>query len=255
MQIALLGSAVEHSLSPKLFRLAAGFSAVKGEYHLYPAAGPVADAITDLRLQGYNGLQVTAPFKTDIPRLLTDADDSVHSTGACNTMLFKDSGWQGTNTDIAGIRFVLERYWQQPAPRLLMIGAGGAARAALLVLSEMFPQQQLYHCNRSQERLAEFKDWCDNRLKLMTPEAGHAYDLIVNATPIPRSTFGEKFHLAANGLWFDMSYRRQDPLPGDNYCNGLPMLVGQAVAAYHFLMGETVDPERLLSELLSWLRQ
>jgi shikimate dehydrogenase len=250
----LLGSAVEHSLSPELFRLATGISAVTGEYNLFSTTGPALTAITDLRIQGYTGLQVTAPFKTDIPEMLIEADDSVRSMDACNTMRLTDAGWQGTNTDIAGIRFTLEQYWQKHSnPDILLIGAGGAARAALLVLSDLYPQQSLYQYNRSQERLTTFSGWCGNRVKLLTPETGQLFDLVVNATPLARSVWGETYRLASDGLWFDMSYRRQDPLPGDNYCNGLPMLVGQAVAAYQFLLGETVDPERLWGELSGWL--
>jgi shikimate 5-dehydrogenase len=89
----------------------------------------------------------------------------------------------------------------------------------------------------------------------LTPEPGQTFDLIVNATPVARSDWGVNFSLSSAGLWYDMSYRRQDPLPGGGYCNGLPMLVGQAAAAYRFLMGETVDPERLLSDLFDWFRK
>lgn len=256
LRIALLGADISHSLSPTLFKLAARQSGLSGEYQLYPTPGPLLPVIQQLVQQGYQGLQFTAPFKTVVPPLLSLEDVTVRDTGACNTLRITAAGLQGTNTDIAGIRFQLEEFWElPPLERILLLGAGGAARAAAVALEQLYPAIDLCQYNRSKPRLLNFDAWSGNRFTPCRPGKERPFELIINATPLPQSGWPDQFHLTPGGRWFDLSYRRDDPPPTDSYCNGLPMLAGQATAAYRFLFNQRIDTGQLLAALLIHLHQ
>jgi 3-dehydroquinate dehydratase / shikimate dehydrogenase len=135
----VIGNPVMHSRSPRIHNC--GFGALGRDAVYIPflvddvdAFWEVADALE------VRGLSVTAPHKQAVIRHLSDQDDVVRATGACNTALRERVGapWTGTNTDVAGFLAPLRELFGGTLPRGLgatVIGAGGAARAVVHALA------------------------------------------------------------------------------------------------------------------------
>jgi 3-phosphoshikimate 1-carboxyvinyltransferase len=101
---------------------------------------------------GLAGVNVTSPHKQDLVPWLTGRSGEAHAVGAVNIALHRGNGWRGDNTDIDGVRDTLIQHGVSPeGVRVLVLGAGGAARAVLRAVDEMgFASTRL--CNRSLER-------------------------------------------------------------------------------------------------------
>lgn len=186
---ALLGNPVAHSLSPEIQN--AAFRAV-GDDAVYVAlrcdAEEVPGLIRGLARAGGGG-NVTVPHKAVAAASVDVATDAVRHTQACNTFWLEDGRVHGDNTDVAGFREALRALIGDPAgARVLLLGAGGAARAAAYaLLGENVDAVDI--ANRTPERarrlIAALED--DPRLRALPsgePEGDARYDVIVNATSL-----------------------------------------------------------------------
>lgn len=189
--VALLGDPVAHSLSPR-FQNAA-----------FRAAG--VDAVyLPLRCdtEGFEGLlrgiagaggagNITLPHKTRAAALLDAPTEAVTRTGACNTFWSVDGRIHGDNTDVEGFARAARRLIGSPAgARVLVLGAGGAARAVVLgLINER--ADAIHLLNRTPGRARAVAETLDPRgRKVLVVEGGargverEGYDLVVNATSL-----------------------------------------------------------------------
>lgn len=130
MQLGILGYPLSHSLSPVIHRAFLSASGIDGDYiklECREASEGLQKALA-LSLRGFN---VTIPHKVAMLNLV-DVDESARLVGAVNTVLVEDGLCTGYNTDLSGLEKVLAAY--VTAGGALVIGAGGAARAALVAL-------------------------------------------------------------------------------------------------------------------------
>lgn len=271
-QLGLIGYPVGHSLSPRLHRAALSAAGLQGDYHLL-AVAPEAldDFLSSLRpgVASYQGLNVTIPHKQAVIAHMDELSPSARRAGAVNTIMIRDGGLVGYNTDIQGFKAGLDRFEREPGkPRIgVVIGAGGAARAAILGLAELaFDEIVVAARDRSKTRvLVEAFDELDfpALVRAGDPEslAGIAASVMVNATPLGQSaepTFSVPgwFEraldcLGADGLFYDLVYAREasglTPLVEAARKRGLPsidgtvMLVHQAAAAFEIWTGHKPD--------------
>lgn len=135
--LGVLGRPVGHSLSPVMF--AAGFRhlAMDGRYLRIqaPDAGAALALARDLGLTGFN---VTAPFKQDLAKLVDRLDPTARRLAAVNTVVASPDGWTGFNTDPEGVKGALRAVGLgRDLGPALVLGTGGAARAAGLALAEL----------------------------------------------------------------------------------------------------------------------
>src|SRR5690606_25709966 len=130
-----LGNPVAHSLSPRFQNAAFAAAGVDGVYiALRCEAEAVPGLMTGIARAGGAG-NVTVPHKALAARLVDRATDAVRRTSACNTFWLEDGRIHGDNTDVAGVRSAMERLTGSVAgARVLLLGAGGAARAAVCAL-------------------------------------------------------------------------------------------------------------------------
>lgn len=187
--LALLGDPVDHSRSPGLQNAAiraAGLDAV------YVALRCSPDRFEGL-LMGITGAggagNVTIPHKERAARVIEVPTRAVERTGACNTFWVDGGRIHGDNTDVSGFAAAARVLIGPPAgARVLVLGAGGAARAVVLALMDA-RADAIHVLNRSEERarvLAQDLDPGQRRVAVVDDPAAlrrEGYDLVVNATP------------------------------------------------------------------------
>ncbi|HSB75848.1 MAG TPA: shikimate dehydrogenase [Terriglobales bacterium] len=176
------GDPVAHSLSPVALNTAFRRENVNAVY-LALHAKTLDDLLACVRGIPLHGLSITMPYKESIVKHLDNCDAHTNRTGACNTVVRGPDGkLYGFNTDVAGVLRPLEQRFPLEGAKALVLGAGGAARAAVFGLKERgadvyilnrtpAPAQKLAH--QAHARLARRPD-----LKKMT------FDVIINATPL-----------------------------------------------------------------------
>jgi shikimate dehydrogenase len=256
---AVIGNPVAHSRSP---RIHAAFARATGQDLAYEAilAPPegFAAAVAAFRAAGGRGLNVTVPFKLEAYRLADRRTPRAEEAGAVNTLSFAGADALGDNTDGVGLVRDLEANLgvELAGRRVLLLGAGGAARGVLFPLLERRPAA-LTIANRTGSRAVELAALAAARRHACAgvgfPElAGQAFDIVVNSTSA--SLLGEAPELPAGvfapgSLAYDMVYG-QGVTPflaaaraggATRIADGLGMLVEQA--AESFLVWRGVRPE------------
>lgn len=255
---AVIGHPIAHSKSPLIHALFARqtaqdltYDAVEVEPEVLPAA------LKALHEQGYKGLNVTLPHKVAVAALCEDISERARIAGAVNTLIRTATGWRGDNTDGEGlIRDLLDTlHLTLTGKRILVLGAGGAARGILKPLLDQGPSE-LVVSNRNPwkpEELAEqFKAYGRIRPATHISLKGDQFDLIINATSAGHG--GNDLRLPAQlladgGACYDLSYGKAFAPFAAWACtqgaarvsDGLGMLAGQAAASFALWRG--VQPE------------
>ena len=244
----LLGDPVAHSLSPRLHNAANQAAGVDG---IYVALRCLQDDLPGFLRglsRGGGGGNVTLPHKEKAATVLDRPLEAVRRTGACNTFWLEDGRVVGDNTDVEGFRRALREFLGRPptGARVLLVGAGGAARAALVGLLDD-GVGEVSVTNRTMERARNMvRRIGGSRTRLLqtrTAWQGQHFDLVVNATsvglrpgdPPPLSLD----RLASVGGVVDMVYRSEPTAlveaaeaAGIRAMDGRPMLAHQAAAAF-----------------------
>jgi shikimate dehydrogenase len=159
IRAGIIGWPVSHSLSPALHGYWLKQYGIDGEYVRLPAEPLGKDAgflgvVSHARHEGFVGLNVTVPHKEAAFKLADRRDKAAQITGAVNLLVFDEDRIEGRNTDHVGLRKSLEESLGENAltgKTVILLGAGGAARGAILALGEM-GVAQIHILNRHQER-------------------------------------------------------------------------------------------------------
>jgi len=251
---AVIGNPIAHSKSPDIH---AAFARQTGQHIEYGRIlGHLDDFADDVRrfvAEGGRGLSVTVPFKEQAWRLLADRSPRAEAAGAVNTLVVLDGGMlHGDNTDGVGLvrDLAANHGFQFDDKRVLLLGAGGAARGVLRPLLECDPAELLI-ANRTASKAETLASIADDKRVAghgLDGLAGRRFDLIVNATsigiaggvpPLPDDC------LADGGWTYDMFYG-DEPTPFCRWASshgaaraldGLGMLVEQAAEAFTLWRG------------------
>ena len=254
-QIALFGYPLSHSISPAFQQAALDSLSIEASYTARPTRPEeLASEVDKLRADDHLGANVTIPHKELIRQYLDGLDPWAETVGAVNTIVKKDGRLVGHNTDGYGfLRSLEERGGFSPEGKsVLLLGAGGAARAAVFALAESGAGTVLI-ANRTAERgsaLAQdvrgHSPEVDSIPLAKAREAARRVDLIVNATsmgmePGPNAGLSplESRDINPQAVVYDMVYTPQrTPLmkaarqAGAKVLGGLWMLVYQGAAAF-----------------------
>ena len=176
------GDPVAHSLSPAMLNTAFRRENVNGVY-LALHAKSLDDLLSCVRDIPIAGLSVTMPYKEQILKHLGKTDPWTTKVGACNTLVRSQDGkLYGFNTDVNGVVRPLEIRIRLQGAKILVLGAGGAARAAVFGLKER--GAEVYILNRTpaaaQKLAKQARSKAINRTMLKKLE----FDVIINATPV-----------------------------------------------------------------------
>ncbi len=183
----IIGNPVHHSLSPVMHNGAFAALSINGVYVPMPVQN-VAEALTGLAALGFIGVSVTVPHKETVMEYLDEIDPVAKRIGAVNTLLFRshpDSGTvisRGFNTDWLGSNLALAEQIKLPGSRVLILGAGGAAKAVGFGLVEA--GAEVIVSNRSAGRGRDLADWLGCQFRPLDQLDGIQADGLVNTTSV-----------------------------------------------------------------------
>lgn len=252
----MIGNPIAHSKSPEIHARFAQQTAQHVVYErvLAPLDG-FAQTVRDLIDQGCKGANVTVPFKLEAYALATTLTERAKAAGAVNTLKFDGNTILGDNTDGVGLvtDIVRNAGIAVEGSKVLLLGAGGAARGVILPLLEQRPQQLLI-ANRTvakaEELAAQFA--AQGPITASTFDGvRERFDIVINATsaslssdlpPIAPDTIGPATFV------YDMMYGKEPTVfmhfaaeCGARVRDGLGMLIEQAAEAFYVWRG--VRPE------------
>jgi shikimate dehydrogenase len=266
----VLGNPVAHSRSPAIH---AQFAAQSGQDLVYEALlAPLdgfADTVRTFIAAGGKGANVTVPFKEEAFRLCTRRSPRAERAGAVNTLVFAADEISGDNTDGAGLVRDIEVNlgFSLAGKRILLLGAGGAARGVIAPLLACQPAS-LMIANRSADKAQalaqQFSDLAAVDAGNFAKTAGGSFDVVINATsaslagealPLPAGIF------APGSLAYDMMYGKgETPFlalaraqGAAHLADGLGMLVEQAAEAFLVWRGVRPDSRPVLAALRTQL--
>jgi shikimate dehydrogenase len=257
-RFCVIGDPIGHSLSPTMHR--AAFAAL-GAPHAYDALRVAAEqlprVLDRVRRGELHGLNVTLPHKVEAMRLCDVLTPEAQSVGACNTLFVDATGrLVGTNTDGDGLRADL--LGERVAPRrVLVLGTGGAARAAAVAMRTMGADLGVAGRDDAAARALAHAVGA-GRAVPWASLAGGPWDLVLNATSAgmeggPDGTAiadaWSRAPKADGAVAYDLIYRpRVTPFlaraaaDGARALGGLGMLVEQGARALSLFLGTPIDP-------------
>lgn len=241
MRFGIVGDPVMHSRSPAIH--SAGFVAngIDASFEFLPTPSDGFDLIERmLRSEELDGVSVTMPHKANAYQAVDLHTDLAQRTGAVNTITTRNGALVGTNTDVAGARFAVGVASAEVGP-VLVLGAGGAAAAAIVALEG----RRLFVSARSEDRAHAVLGRTGVQGTVVPWAEGVAGSVVVNATPLgmhgeslPDGVLG-----VASGI-IDMTYGDSETpacayaiANGLRHADGLDMVVGQALEAFTLFTG------------------
>jgi shikimate dehydrogenase len=264
---AVFGNPIAHSRSPRIHAM---FAEQTGERIDYQARLATRDgfaaALQDFIADGGRGANVTVPFKLEAHALATQLSPRAEAAGAVNTLSFDGGKILGDNTDGIGlVRDLMQNHHcKLKGRRVLLIGAGGAARGVLQPLLNENPALLLI-ANRTLETaqaLVEATKAYPAQLVAIALNAlsGQTFDVIINATSagledanispcdgVSPAPTGEFFYEMVYGR--ETAFMRQARASGARVADGLGMLVEQAAEAFYVWRGVRPDTLPVLATI------
>ena len=250
--VGVLGWPLDHTLSPTIHNAAFRRLGMDCVYYAWPVPpDALEDAIRGIRALGALGANVTMPHKQTVMEYLDEISGEAEEVGAINTIQRYGSKLIGHNTDVDGFREFLEgdAGVELGGRRVLVLGAGGAARAVVKALADAGAASVTVAARRREQgleaaKLAAAGEWID----LANSEAAVAQvDIVVNATPVG-SEGGNPLpgaHFRSDQVVVDLLYsppttplQRAARAAGAQAWGGLGMLVHQAAASFRIWTGQ-----------------
>ena len=276
----LIGNPVGHSFSPLIHNTIGEGLGQNLIYTTFPVAEKerIGDAVRGAYALGIQGLNVTVPYKGDVIPFVADVDPVAKAIGAVNTLVRVEGGFKGYNTDYMGLRRALEEMGiELSSMQVILIGAGGAARAAGFMCGDA-GVHRLCILNRTMEKAEALA--CD--LRKMFPDMVTDADMLTNAVNKTKELKAEDY---ASGILaiqctnvglapavenvpiedpefyqgidaaYDCIYNPEETkflqlvhAAGKPGRNGMDMLLWQGILAFHLWTGAAPDGE--LTELV-----
>jgi len=253
----VIGWPVGHSLSPHIHNPALRQLGLNARYLPFP--------IKDLKdfgphLRRFAGFSVTIPHKVQILDFVDVVDETVKQTGAANTLVHREGKLFAYNTDVYGTQQALKEAFEDGAHTATLLGTGGAARAAALVLKKM--NCKVTVLARDVQKAHRFAGEFGFASDALSNAGNYKGDLLINATSVGMSPGIDQSPLPAEVLdyrcVFDMVYnpletrllreaRRRSQVIG-----GVEMFVSQAARQFELWTGHKA-PAKLMHEIV--LRQ
>lgn len=284
LKAAVIGSPINHSLSPFIFSFIAWKENKSIDYNKFEVTEEHSqDFLLDKKAaKSYVGFNVTLPLKECFLNSIDEVSPEVKALGALNVLHFNSNKISGHNTDIIGItNTFLKKNFSIVGTTCFLLGAGGSARAVAYVLGKNQAKKVII-CNRSDRNIDLVK-----KFQKLFPQTSWSavsdvssdslLDLIVNTTPLGMTgkesgnTFFEQLKVLKfnqKALAFDLIYTpvhtpfmKVMESNGLSSVCGLGMLIDQALATWKIWIGDLKDEEILHDELrdylngVLWLRQ
>ena len=267
---AVIGNPIEQSKSPLIHTAYAKVTGQDIDYtkRLAPLGG-FAASVDDFRAAGGRGMNVTAPFKLDAFAYATDLAPSAQMAGAVNAMKFEAGKVYAENFDGVGLVRDVVHNLARPLKglRVLVLGAGGATRGALLPILAQSPAQVVV-VNRTVSKALELADLADKYQTGAVPVRGlgyadlgaQAFDVVFNATSASLSAELPPLSVTAFApgcLAYELAYGKgltpflllAQQAGVQHLADGVGMLAEQAAEAFQWWRGVRPDTAEVIRTL------
>ena len=262
--VGIIGYPLGHSASPAFQQAAFDHLGIDARYLAWETPpNALAERMESLRDPGLLGANVTVPHKQAVVPFLDEVSQAAQDTGAVNTVVNQEGRLTGHNTDVTGFLRALQSDadFQVQGKRVLVLGAGGSARAVVYGLLKQgagrvtIANRTVERANRLIEALGSPEN--ADAILLEPAEMSSGWDLIVNCTTLGmRHAPGEKETplpsgaIPASSLVYDLVYNPEEtPLlqaaagAGARILGGLPMLIYQGAEAFRLWTGQEAPVE------------
>lgn len=271
----LIGNPVAHTMSPVIHNTLAELFSHNLVYVPFPVEKGVSLAVQGAYALNMLGLNVTVPYKSKVMEALSQVDPLAEKIGAVNTLVRTQGGYKGYNTDMPGLyRALLSQGIRLEGEKVILLGAGGAARAAAFMCAK-WGAEHVYLLNRSYEKaqaLAEEvkeKTGRDCIYPMALCDHGKLPDekfLAIQATSVGLHPHGDKAIIEDEAFYrkihtgYDLIYKPANTRfmqlvreQGGQACHGLKMLLYQGIIAYE-LWNEITVPEEMALQVYEKLK-
>ena len=263
----IIGWPLGHTLSPTLHNWGFGQLGIDASYAAWPVMPEDLEPFMgQVRTRPVSGLSVTIPHKQTVMSHLDRITDRAKTVGAVNTLYWDGDSLCGENTDVIGIVAPLKNLDSLPVSALVL-GAGGAARAALAGLLEL-GVKEVAVANRTRSRAealaADFGATCVDWESRMDA----AWGLICNTTPLGMAgkfadaTPWERDRFSPKTIAYDIVYNpletrflREAAAAGCATISGLEMFLHQGLAQFRLWTGQAMDENGARTLLLGALNE
>ena len=248
----LIGKKLGHSLSPQIHAELYRLTGMDGQYDLLetPESG-VAALLDDLQDKGYTGVNVTIPYKKTVMPLLDELSNEAAAIGAVNTIYFRNGRRIGHNTDVYGLKALLNTNDIAVAKqRVVILGTGGAARCTHYLAHTLGVCEIITVSRRPQSADSVF-----DAISYDTLRGLDTIDVLINTTPVGMHPHTDACPVSPDVIKkcaavVDLIYNPQQTQLlryaaqfGKRWANGLLMLSAQAVKAQEIWNGDTYAPD------------
>ena len=278
--LGLIGHPLKHSYSPFVQNVA--FELKDLDYIYLPFDVPTSNlksALKGMVALGIKGFNITIPHKENILQYMNNVSEEASIIGAINTVVNDMGKLSGFNTDVNGIMETLSPFKDDiSGNEVSVIGAGGAARAAIYTLIRHFKPSKIYIINRTEQRAEALKYYFKDKMKfdafktkeLFPPDLVDTFrnsKLIINSTSVGMypdvddsiTNLPESF--SKDQIVFDMVYNplktnliKLASLQGSLVLDGLKMLVYQAAKSFELWTNESMPIEEVYKALQLYIK-
>lgn len=267
----LIGNPVEHTMSPVIHNSLAAMMGHDLVYVPFHVKSGLREAVEGAYALNILGMNVTVPYKSEVMNYLAGVDEKAKQIGAVNTLVRSEGGYIGYNTDMPGLyRAMKEEGIELQGAEVLILGAGGVARAVALLAAEK-GAKRLCIMNRTIEKakriLEEIKELLPRMSGTEIPELLalplHAYEELqgeewigIQATSVGMFPNSDDVIIGAEGFYkklkagydlifnpYETQFMKLTKAAGKPAYNGLKMLLYQGIIAYE-LWNDTQVTER-----------
>jgi len=261
----IIGHPVSHSLSPAMHNAAFRTLNLDAVYLAFDVVD-LKGAMAGVRALGIQGLSVTVPHKEAVMAYLDELDPVARRIGAVNTVVRKGGQLKGLNTDWLGaVKALQEEVAKLTGKQVLLIGAGGAARAILAGLREM--GARVHVANRTEEKAKRLSEPFGATWSGLEIPEDLSFDILINTTtlgmagenqdkmPVPEAVI-KKADIVMDIVYSPLETKllKTAKTLSKTTVNGLRMLLHQAVAQFEIWTGERAPIETMESALSGRLK-
>ncbi|VVA43649.1 Shikimate dehydrogenase (NADP(+)) [Candidatus Roizmanbacteria bacterium] len=259
----IIGDPVSHSMSPAMHN--AGYEAlgIDDRFVFLGAkvkAQDVGVAVECMRKMGIHGLTCTIPHKVEVMKFLDEIDETAKKIGAVNTVLNKNGKLIGFNTDWQGTVIPLEKIISLSGKKVLVLGAGGAARAIVFGLLKKGAKVKIF--NRTKEKAVKLAQEFNCQVTSLSIKSEiRDFDIIINTTsvgmkPLEKETPISTKFITNKQIVFDIVYvpfetklLKEAKKRGARIIHGTEMLLHQGTTQFEIYTGHKA-PEEVMRKIL-----
>jgi shikimate dehydrogenase len=279
--LGVIGRPLSHSISPKLHNTLSDYLGIDAVYvPLAVDEGNLKNAVNGLKALNFAGFNITIPYKSDMVLYVDEISEEAGLIGAVNTVKIINNKLYGYNTDVFGFvnSFKEEAKTDFKNKKVVMIGAGGAAKAIALGVA-CDGASKIIILNRSLNNAAQIAEIISSNISPYKeyPQCIECYelndneaieilkqaDIVINTTPlgmypdVNRMPLTNGMEFSSNQIIYDVIYNPkktrfmdQAEKKGCKIINGLGMLIYQGIKAYEIWM-DLVVPDEIVKKIFS----